>query len=231
VIFAAAAGAVAVAATTALVVVGTTSPPPAYAVTEAPDGTVTITLNDVATGIPGVNSQLQQLGIRATVVPVQSICTQDVPPGSSRPNYAYFVVGSSSAQNTWTIRNSDIPPGQDELIAARQSPEGNVGLAIAQMTPPLPTCFPDLQGTIGGNPWGDPGQTGGQTTAPYNLNLPDGTTTNTTASTPTGTGPASTTTGTSTSESVTTQAAGGASTSLNPTAPANPSGAEGGASH
>jgi hypothetical protein len=190
VIFAAGAGAVAAAAATALVIVGTTSAPPAYAVTEAPDGTVTITLNDVVTGIPGVNARLQQLGIRAMVVPVQSTCTQDVIPGSSAPSYGFFVVGSSSAQNTWTIRDSDIPPGQNELIAARQSPDGNVGLAIAQMSPPLPTCFPDLQGTIGGNPWGDFGKTGGQTTAPYNLNLPDATATNT----PTTTGATSTTT-------------------------------------
>jgi len=58
----------------ALIVSATSSTPPAYALASHADGSITITLNDLTTGIPALNARLQQMGINETVIPVTPNC-------------------------------------------------------------------------------------------------------------------------------------------------------------
>jgi hypothetical protein len=69
-------GALGLAAIAILLVVaitGGTSPSPAFAVTDNPDGTVTLTIREL-TNRAAVNAKLAQLGVRARVVPLQQTC-------------------------------------------------------------------------------------------------------------------------------------------------------------
>lgn len=118
----------------ALIVSATTSTPPAYALTAHADGSITISLNNLTTGIPQLNSRLQQIGINYTVIPVTHNCSFTTPVLSGP--------GPGSLSETITIGNvNDEPAGVDGYLAAEQLPNGSIGLAIGGMKAPLPSCF------------------------------------------------------------------------------------------
>lgn len=122
--------AAAVAATTAavLAISAATTAAPAFAVTDNPDGSVTITLNEI-TGVSDLNAKLASMGIAVRAVPVESGCTATAQvvmrDGSVQPATALAVTSlptNPRTQSPTTLNQiTTTPPqtpGQTEILAA-----------------------------------------------------------------------------------------------------------------
>ena len=117
-----------------LVLSASTSTHPAYALTQAADGSYTVSINDISTGIPELNAKFAQLGIRATVVPIQAGCTAS--------SFDPVQAAPGSMTQTVTVSSQGIPVGARGFIAAEQRPDGQVLLALGNSERPIPSCFP-----------------------------------------------------------------------------------------
>lgn len=140
-------GATAVAATTAAVLAigAATTAAPAFAVTNNPNGTVTITLSDI-TGVSDLNARLESMGIAIRAVPVESGCTATAQvigtDGSVQPATTLAVsqlpsnprTGGASTLNTVTL---DPPqtPGQTAILAASASGIDLLGQTVQGQVP------------------------------------------------------------------------------------------------
>lgn len=122
-----------IAAAVVLVIGATTGATPAYALTQNADGSITISLSNLTTGISGLNAQLQRMGINYTVIPVTQNCTFSTPVLDAAP-------GSLSETITIGTKNT-MPAGADGYLAAEQLPNGTIALAAGGMKAPLPSCF------------------------------------------------------------------------------------------
>lgn len=149
-----ASGVVSLAAVACVVVVFVTAgTPPAYAVTQNANGTYTITINDIATGVPALNAKLKQLGIDATAVPVTATCNAPgpndrVPHAGDSSSLTMKVRGTLSpalakggSGGVITLDEADIPSGSEGVIAAYQSPSGWIDLAFSTTTESIPSCL------------------------------------------------------------------------------------------
>lgn len=121
-----------------VVINATTNAAPARALTSNGNGTYTLTLNDMATGIPALNAKLAQLGIRETVVPITVGCKA----ASSLLSIDPVQEGHGSINQTVTVGNQWIPAGWHGFMAAKQMPGGQVLLAAGTTPQPIPRCFP-----------------------------------------------------------------------------------------
>jgi hypothetical protein len=143
----AAASSTAITAIVAIAVLGisaTTGASPAYALTQNSDGSITISLSNLTTGIPQLNARLRAVGIDDyTVVPVTSNCPTP---------WAYLVPGPGTMSETITLGTKHtLPAGAVGYLAAEQLPDGQIALASGAMRAPLPPCFNprlDLSGPI-----------------------------------------------------------------------------------
>jgi hypothetical protein len=126
-------GITAVALTVALS--ATTAVQKAYALTENPNGTLTLTLSDAATAIPEVNAEFAKMGIAAKVIPVTATCTVTNTGGISLNPPTAGVTASSSV-----TFSTDIPAGWTDFIAAEQTPSG-VREVYGSSSQPLPACL------------------------------------------------------------------------------------------
>jgi hypothetical protein len=130
------------AAVAVVVVFATAGTPPAYALTQNSNGTYSITINDVTTGVPALNAKLKQLGIDAVAVPVTNTCT--APPSSlterieTQLSPALTTAGSGGLIN---LDQANIPAGTEGVIAAYQSPSGQVNLTFSTTTGSIPSCL------------------------------------------------------------------------------------------
>lgn len=134
-----AAGVLAVAGVVAggITVLGNSSP--AYAVTENPDGTVTVSISDIK-AIDPANAKLRELGVRAKAVPETSDCASL----EGREMYA----GSD-----WSIRDEadgsvtlgpDLPEGYTVLLSVSDAPGRGTGLGFTgPVADPAPSCVLD----------------------------------------------------------------------------------------
>ncbi len=130
---AASATALAVLAAVVVLVIGaTTGATPAYALTQNADGSITISLNNLTTGVPQLNARFRQMGIHYTVIRVTPNCPLSTP---------VLSVGPGSLSETITISNPEEPAGVDGYLAAEQLPDGAIGLGAGGMKAPLPSCF------------------------------------------------------------------------------------------
>jgi hypothetical protein len=130
------AGAGVAAAVAAVVGFATAGAPPAYALTANGNGTYTLTINDIATGIPALNAKLRQLGIDSTAVPVTATC--------AAPDDGVGLLGgwpASTVNQTITLDQADIPAGSRGVIAVYRSPSGGVDLTIATTSGRIPACL------------------------------------------------------------------------------------------
>jgi len=111
---------------------------PAFAVTNNSNGTVTITINQIA-GVTGANAELTALGVSATAVPVVPDCTASVQflPKLSFPTAPDVVV--SESLSSITIDPSAIPTG-DTLVLAAQQLTGGVMMAVGVVSGSAPAC-------------------------------------------------------------------------------------------
>jgi hypothetical protein len=137
----------AVVATTALVLAITASAtaPPAFAVTNNPDGSVTITLNEI-TGVSGLNAELAASGIAVRAVPVVSGCTAVAqvvgPDGSVQPATTLNVTSlgenpRTDSPATLQAITVDPPqaPGQTEILAASAAGIDLLGQVVQGQVP------------------------------------------------------------------------------------------------
>ncbi|MGH2886101.1 MAG: hypothetical protein ACRDPA_25960 [Solirubrobacteraceae bacterium] len=134
----------AIAATVVLVLVVTTGATPAYALIKNSDGTVTVSLRNLTTGISQLNARLERMGIDYTVIPVTQNCPFTTPVLSAGP-------GSLSETVTIGTKNTE-PSGVDGYLAAEQLPDGLIGLGIGGMKTPLPACLSPRTMTVSPSP-------------------------------------------------------------------------------
>jgi hypothetical protein len=131
----------ALAATVAVVAIlsttGTT-PSAAYAVTQNPDGTITVTLGEL-TGVTGANAQLAKLGVRAKVVPVQAGCTARGESLSGIPPSLSMSIAHVQGQGL-AIRPDLIPSGDTLVLIAKQV-GASVGLSYGLYRGAAPACI------------------------------------------------------------------------------------------
>jgi hypothetical protein len=132
--FVLAGGGVGLAATAAAVTVALTSATaPAFAVTDNPNGSVTVTLNQVQ-GITGLNAELAQDKINAKAIPVTATCSTqgflNAMPGGTNPS-----------TYTITIVPSDIPAGYTGIVAVSENASGQIELAQGAWPSPGPSCM------------------------------------------------------------------------------------------
>jgi hypothetical protein len=120
-----------------------TSPPPAYALTQNPDGSITVTINDLESAVPALNARFAAMGIDETVVPVEASCptTGDA---SQFPGVPLFVAPQETTSDTLTfsVGHKYLEAGYTGVVAAEQLPDGEVAMAVGAIRPPVPSCFP-----------------------------------------------------------------------------------------
>jgi hypothetical protein len=121
---------VTLAAAAVVLLAGATSPP-AYAVTSSADGSVTVTINQIA-GISAANAQLSSLGVHAVVVPMSASCQSTVD--------VVRIGVSNPATATETVVPAMIPEGDTAILAAAQTSAGTVELALGEVSGAAPTC-------------------------------------------------------------------------------------------
>lgn len=109
----------------------------AYAVSQAPDGTVTVSINEL-TGISGANEQLAGLGVRVRVAAVEADCTQT----GQIVRVAPAVISELASFNRQgvTIKPELVPREATLVLSARQV-GGIVGLSYGLYSDPAPTCI------------------------------------------------------------------------------------------
>lgn len=138
--------AVAGAATAAMLTIGAaTTAPPAFAATSNPNGTVTVTLNDL-TGVSGLNAKLASMGVAIRAVQVISGCSataQAVGAGGNVQPAGTLAVsplpnsprtGSRSTLDTITVTPPQTP-GQTEILAASSGGVDLLGQAVQGQVP------------------------------------------------------------------------------------------------
>lgn len=135
--------------------VGLTAGPstPAYAITQHPDGTVTLTIRQLV-GIGQANARLAKLGIRARSAGVEASCTTDlsgyqavqIPP---QIDGALVSMGRGSKDASVTLSPSVIPAGDTLLVTAEQLAPGVVTLGVRLYRGAVPDCIPAV--AVGGS--------------------------------------------------------------------------------
>jgi len=130
-----------------LVISATTGTQPAYALTQNPDGSITVTINDLQTAIPQLNARFAAMGVDETVVPI----TQSCPTQMSVPA---FPQSAANDQLTFTVNQGHkyLAPGFDGVLAAGYTSTGQLLVFIGAMKPPLPSCFPPNPAIISPGP-------------------------------------------------------------------------------
>jgi hypothetical protein len=133
---------VAAAATAAVLLVTSAGslPTQAYALTRHADGSVTVTIRNLAHGVPQLNDRLAELGIRAKAIPVTANC-RAASDGISLIDFGHPAVGQSARGNSVTIGNADVPAGSTSYVAAERTATGQIALAIGTTRGPLPSCL------------------------------------------------------------------------------------------
>jgi hypothetical protein len=128
-----------------LVLAPGTSTPSAYAVSRNPDGTLTVTIDELA-GVAGANAELAALGAAARVVAVQQDCASSARPIAIEMN-TYARMAHVEGQGV-TIQPAAIPAG-DTLVLAVHTIGGVVALSVGLYHEAAPTCLPPGSGQTG----------------------------------------------------------------------------------
>jgi hypothetical protein len=130
-----------------VVVFATAGTPPAYALTQNANGTYTITINDIATGVPALNVKLKQLGIDATAVPVTATCSAPIQIGgpgalTERTEETLSPANiTSGSEGLLNLTPANIPSGSEGVIAAYQSPSRQINLTFWTTSGSPPSCL------------------------------------------------------------------------------------------
>ncbi len=124
----------------AVLAINATSAPPAYAVTRNADGTVTVTIKDLATAVPELNAKFAKMGIDETVVPAEANCPKST---NSLSLFAYPREASTDTL-TFVPGRKYLAPGFTGVVAAEQLANGEVAMTVGAVKPPVPSCFSNV---------------------------------------------------------------------------------------
>lgn len=120
-------------------VLALSSASPAFAVTKNSDGTVAVTLSDLA-DLPALNRELAQDGIPVTAVPISASCSATGaitnPSGDSGPGNQ-----ENQQSDVVTLDPSQIPSGDVGVLGVSQTSSGQVTLLYGDTTAPAPSCL------------------------------------------------------------------------------------------
>ena len=133
-----------VAGATALALILTATSAASFAVTRNPNGTVTVTINQIA-GVSGANTELAALGVSATAVPIVQRCTaalQLLPKESSSP---ILPSPGSGLPQSVTIEPSAIPAGDTVVLAVAQI-AGGIQMLDGMVQGAAPACVAPASG-------------------------------------------------------------------------------------
>jgi hypothetical protein len=112
----------------------------AYAVSQHPNGTVTVALTSYA-GVKPANLKLRTLGDPVVVVPVKPGCPSiaSLPKPKATTPTKITATGSES-DGTLTVDAQGVPAGDTMIIAASTLPNGGMELSAAVISGPVPSC-------------------------------------------------------------------------------------------
>ena len=113
---------------------------PAYAVTENPDGTITLAVYQQS-GIAQANARLRQLGDeQVVVVPIQAGCPKPPPPAVPVRGVRISVKSGVSRDGSVTVNAQGIPAGDILLVGVQASGHNRSGVSTVT-SPPAPGCI------------------------------------------------------------------------------------------
>jgi hypothetical protein len=138
------------AATAVLLALSATGGTPAYAVISNPDGTVTVTISEIA-GIRGANAELARMHVRARAVPMTDDCAATVTPQPVDGSAAGQL--RTSSPDGLTIVPNRIPAGATLMLVARETGSGTVAVGARLVRGAVPSCV-GPRGLVGGWPSG-----------------------------------------------------------------------------
>lgn len=123
---------------------------PAYAVTEHPNGTVTVSLKEIAAA-DQTNAELRRRNIPIRVVPYTPDCanTKSFTVDMSAPETAN---GDSKGATGITIDTTTVPPGDYTVITALSDEHGEIALMISGGQPAkgdVPSCLHGDMASLG----------------------------------------------------------------------------------
>lgn len=124
---------------------------PAYAVTQHPDGTVTVGISHLS-GIPGANARLRALGDDVVAVPVEPGCPSitSLPVPSERPGRIEVGVEVGSSGGTVTVHSHGIPRGDVLVLGVADTGRGTaIDAWLTSGKPPSCVSLPPGTPTIG----------------------------------------------------------------------------------
>jgi hypothetical protein len=116
-----------------------TSAPPAYAISRNGDGTIKVTIDELA-GVGGANSELDELGVDVKVVAARQGCASAARPIAITPT-TYAQMAHPEGQGV-TIQPAAIPAG-DTLVLAVHAVGAAVALSVGLYHGAAPTCLPE----------------------------------------------------------------------------------------
>ncbi|HLI38326.1 MAG TPA: hypothetical protein VKV80_13455 [Streptosporangiaceae bacterium] len=114
---------------------------PAYAVTQNPNGTLTVAVSRLD-GVSGANARLRAIGSRVVVVPVRPGCPSMNSLPAATPPPGRRVSGSARGRDrSVTVDVRGVPAGDIALVAAKAGPSGRVTqLAMKLIKGTAPSC-------------------------------------------------------------------------------------------
>lgn len=122
---------------TGLVVFGGGSAP-AYAVTQNPDGTVSVAVHQQS-AIDAVNARLKQLGERVVVVPVRPGCVSLDSIAAKDASHGETTIGIDMRDGAITVQAKGIPAGETMVIGFDGSHSGGL-VGAAPVRGKVPDC-------------------------------------------------------------------------------------------
>jgi hypothetical protein len=114
-----------------------TTPSAAYAVTQNPDGTITVTIDEL-TGVTGANSQLARLAAKVRVVPVKAGCPAPTGIVPTPPSLAARI---AHAQGQGLAIRPDLVPADETLLLTARQAGPVVDLSYSLYRGALPSCI------------------------------------------------------------------------------------------
>jgi hypothetical protein len=114
-----------------------TTPSAAYAVTQNPDGTITVTIDEL-TGVSGANSQLASLAVKVRVVTVKAGCPAPTGIVPTPPSLAARIAHAQG--QGLAVRPDLVPAGETLLLTAREAGPA-VDLSYSLYRGAVPGCI------------------------------------------------------------------------------------------
>jgi hypothetical protein len=123
---------------------------PAYAVDQRPDGSVTVTLREIAAA-DQTNAALAERGIPIRVLPYKADCpnTTSYTVDESAPDTAY---GDTNGAQAVTLKTASVPPGDYAVITALADEHGEVLVMLLGGRPAkgeVPSCLRGDMASLG----------------------------------------------------------------------------------